>query len=210
MKAHSGSDGAKRIFDVLIASILYVLTLPIQGIIAVLIRKKLGSPVLFRQKRPGLHGEVFELMKFRTMRDALPGEGTESDGNRLTPFGTKLRSLSVDELPTLLNVIRGHMSLVGPRPLLVSYLDRYTPEQARRHEVRPGITGLAQVSGRNSLSWEEKFDLDIRYLESRTFKLDLEILIRTIAPVVGRRGVSSNGVPTMPEFLGPGQKAPRD
>lgn len=202
MKPHSLSDRVKRIFDVLAASIIYVLTLPIQAVIAVLIRVKLGSPVLFRQNRPGLNGGVFELMKFRTMRDARPGEGTESDEDRLTPFGLKLRSLSLDELPTLTNVIRGDMSLVGPRPLLVSYIDRYTPEQARRHEVRPGITGLAQVSGRNGLTWEQKFELDAEYVDIRTFKLDVEILLKTIATVFGRQGVNALGVSTMTEFKG--------
>lgn len=178
------------------------MTLPIQAVIAALIRVKLGSPVLFRQNRPGLNGGVFELMKFRTMRDARPGEGAESDEDRLTPFGLKLRSLSLDELPTLTNVIRGDMSLVGPRPLLVSYLDRYTPEQARRHEVRPGITGLAQVSGRNGLTWEQKFELDAEYVDTRTFKLDVEILLKTIATVFGRQAVNALGVSTMTEFKG--------
>ena len=193
-------DHAKRAIDLVAASALYVLTLPLQAVIAILIRKKLGPPVLFRQKRPGLDGKVFELMKFRTMRDALTGEGPGSDGDRLTPFGQRLRSLSLDELPTLLNVIRGDMSLVGPRPLLVEYLGRYTLEQARRHEVRPGITGLAQVSGRNALSWDEKFRLDVEYVDSRGLRLDLRILAKTITPVVGRQGINENGEPTMSEF----------
>ena len=195
-------DHAKRAIDLVAASALYVLTLPLQAVIAILIRKKLGPPVLFRQKRPGLDGKVFELMKFRTMRDALTGEGPGSDGDRLTPFGQRLRSLSLDELPTLLNVIRGDMSLVGPRPLLVEYLGRYTLEQARRHEVRPGVTGLAQVSGRNALTWEEKFRLDVEYVDRRSLKFDVKILINTIAPVLGRHGISENGVPTMTEFKG--------
>ena len=195
-------DHAKRAVDLVAASAVYVLTLPLQGVIALLIRKKLGSPVLFHQKRPGLDGKVFKLMKFRTMRDALTSEGPESDGDRLTPFGQRLRSLSLDELPTLLNVIRGDMSLVGPRPLLVEYVDRYTLEQARRHEVRPGITGLAQVSGRNALSWDEKFRLDVEYVDSRGFGLNLRILAKTIAPVIGRQGINENGEPTMTEFKG--------
>ena len=193
-------DHAKRAIDLVAASALYVLTLPLQAVIAILIRKKLGSPVLFRQKRPGLDGKVFELTKFRTMRDARKSEGPESDGDRLIPFGQRLRSLSLDELPTLLNVIRGDMSLVGPRPLLVEYLGRYTPEQARRHEVRPGITGLAQVSGRNALSWDEKFRLDVEYVDSRGLRLDFRILAKTVAPVIGRQGINENGQPTMSEF----------
>lgn len=177
--------------------------LPVQGVVAVLIRRDIGSPVLFRQARPGRHGEIFTLVKFRTMRAAAPGEGVENDGDRLTPLGRRLRAASLDELPTLVNVIRGDMSLVGPRPLLVEYLDRYTPEQARRHEVRPGVTGLAQVSGRNALTWEEKFALDVQYVDSHTFLGDLRILWRTIAPVFGRRGIAADGVATMSEFRGP-------
>jgi len=184
------------------ASILFVATLPIQGVVAVLIRRDIGSPALFRQARPGKDGEIFTLVKFRTMRAAAPGEGVESDAARLTPLGRRLRASSLDELPTLVNVIRGDMSLVGPRPLLVDYLDRYTHEQARRHEVRPGITGLAQVSGRNALTWEEKFALDVQYVESHSFLGDLRLLWRTIAPVFGRRGISADGEATMSEFRG--------
>ena len=195
-------DAAKRAFDVVAAGTLFVVTLPVQGVVAVLIRRDIGSPVLFRQARPGMHGEVFTLVKFRTMRAAAPGEGVENDGDRLTPLGRRLRAASLDELPTLVNVIRGDMSLVGPRPLLVEYLDRYTPEQARRHEVRPGVTGLAQVSGRNALTWEEKFALDVQYVDSHTFLGDLRILWRTIAPVFGRRGIAADGEATMSEFRG--------
>jgi len=195
-------EAAKRVFDVAAASILFVVTLPVQGVVAVLIRRDIGSPVLFRQARPGMHGEVFTLVKFRTMRAAAPGEGVENDGDRLTPLGRRLRAASLDELPTLVNVIRGDMSLVGPRPLLVEYLDRYTPEQARRHEVRPGVTGLAQVSGRNALTWEEKFALDLQYVDSHTFVGDLRILWRTLAPVLGRRGIAGDGEATMSEFRG--------
>ena len=207
MRANGLDDGSKRAFDFVVALIVYVLTLPLQIALAILIEKKLGSPVLFRQNRPGLDGQIFELVKFRTMRDPNPNEGTESDGDRLTRFGEVLRSCSLDELPTLRNVIRGDMSLVGPRPLLVSYLDRYTPAQSRRHEVRPGITGLAQISGRNSLSWSEKFDLDVAYVDSRSFRLDLIILIKTIAPVFRRKGISAVGVSTMTEFRGGGHDA---
>lgn len=195
-------DPFKRVFDLIVATIIFALTLPLQAVIALLIRRKLGAPVLFRQERPGLHGEVFELIKFRTMRDARPDEGPESDHERLSPFGERLRSLSLDELPTLTNVIRGEMSLVGPRPLLVAYLGRYTPEQARRLDVRPGVTGLAQVSGRNALDWEEKFRRDVEYVEYRSLWLDLKILFRTIAPVVGRRGINQDGAATATEFRG--------
>ena len=202
MSRRRGRDAAKRVFDVAAASILFVATLPIQGVVAVLIRRDIGSPALFRQARPGKDGEIFTLVKFRTMRAAAPGEGVESDAARLTPLGRRLRASSLDELPTLVNVIRGDMSLVGPRPLLVDYLDRYTHEQARRHEVRPGITGLAQVSGRNALTWEEKFALDVQYIESHTLPGDLRILWRTIAPVFSRRGISADGEATMSEFRG--------
>lgn len=192
----------KRVLDVVLASIIVFLSLPIQAVIAVLIRVKLGSPILFRQPRPGLNGEIFELTKFRTMRHARPDGVPEADAARLTPFGRRLRSTSLDELPTLLNVIRGDMSLVGPRPLRVAYLDRYSPDQVRRHDVRPGITGLAQVSGRNSLTWEEKFALDVEYVDTRSLWVDLAILARTVGAVVGRSGISSDGEATMPEFKG--------
>jgi lipopolysaccharide/colanic/teichoic acid biosynthesis glycosyltransferase len=195
-------DPVKRIIDVILASTLFVASLPIQAVVAIMVRIRLGSPILFTQNRPGRHGEIFELRKFRTMRDARPGEGLESDAARLTPLGRRLRALSLDELPTLLNVIRGDMSLVGPRPLLVEYLDRYSPGQARRHEVRPGITGLAQVSGRNAISWEEKFALDVEYVDNRSLRLDLQILSRTIAAVLTRRGISSDDSATMTEFRG--------
>lgn len=181
---------------------LLVLSLPLQAVIALLTRINLGSPVLFKQDRPGRNGKVFRLVKFRTMRDPTPGEGVEFDADRLTPFGQKLRALSLDEIPTLVNVLRGEMSLVGPRPLLVAYLDRYTPEQARRHEVRPGVTGLAQVSGRNALSWEEKFRIDVDYVDRRSFVLDIKILLKTIAPVLFRRNISQDGEATAKEFEG--------
>lgn len=193
-------DVAKRTIDIVVASIVFVATLPIQAAVALLIRARFGSPVLFRQDRPGLDGEIFQLVKFRTMRPALPGEGIEHDVYRLTPLGMRLRSLSLDELPTLMNVIRGEMSLVGPRPLLVEYLPRYTPEQFRRHEVRPGITGLVQITGRNAISWEEKFRLDVEYVDTRTLSLDMKILAKTILSVVQRRGVQADGNATTFEF----------
>jgi lipopolysaccharide/colanic/teichoic acid biosynthesis glycosyltransferase len=182
-------DSLKRVIDIVMASVLLIVTLPIQATIALLVRTKLGSPVMFRQDRPGLNGRIFTLTKFRTMTEAGP-EDPASDVDRLTPFGQSLRSLSLDELPTLLNVIRGDMSMVGPRPLLVSYLDHYTPEQARRHDVRPGITGLAQVSGRNDLTWAEKFAKDVEYVDRRSLWLDVEILARTVGTVIARSGIS--------------------
>lgn len=190
-------DPLKRVIDIVGATALFVATLPVQAIIAVLIRVRLGSPVLFRQDRPGRDGKVFTLVKFRTMRT-----GDASDAVRMTALGHRIRSLSLDELPTLLNVIRGEMSLVGPRPLLVSYLDRYSCAQARRHEVRPGITGLAQVSGRNDVPWEERLALDVQYVDSRSLRGDITILARTFAPVLGRRGISEDGITTMTEFKG--------
>lgn len=198
----SGSDLAKRGFDLLLAIPALVVSLPVQTTVAVLVRWKLGSPVLFRQRRPGWNEEPFELIKFRTMRMPRSGETIADDAQRLTAFGRALRSTSLDELPTLWNVVRGDMSLVGPRPLLMEYLDRYTPRQARRHEVRPGITGLAQVSGRNALTWEEKFDLDVQYVEQRSLALDLRILLRTAAAVLRRQGISADGRATMSEFRG--------
>lgn len=195
-------DAIKRAADVGVAGVGLVLTAPIQLGVAVAVRRQLGSPVLFRQPRPGRDGEIFELMKFRTMREPDPESGLVSDADRMTPLGSFLRRTSLDELPTLLNVLTGDMSLVGPRPLLVAYLDRYTKEQARRHEVRPGITGLAQVSGRNALTWEEKFILDVRYVEQRSLLLDLQILLRTITKVLRSDGITAEGSPTMPEFMG--------
>jgi lipopolysaccharide/colanic/teichoic acid biosynthesis glycosyltransferase len=202
MTRRHGYDLTKRILDVVLASVLLLLSLPVQAVIAVLIRIKLGPPILFRQQRPGLDGKAFELTKFRTMRTARIDGVPEPDAARLTTFGRRLRSLSLDELPTLLNVIRGDMSLVGPRPLMMAYLDRYSPEQARRHDVRPGMTGLAQVSGRNSLTWEEKFELDVEYVDARSLRLDLAILARTVGAVLSRSGVSHGGEATMPEFRG--------
>lgn len=193
---------AKRVLDVGIALPAAVVTLPVQAVVAAAVRVRLGSPVLFRQPRPGLHGEAFELTKFRTMHHVDPARGRVDDASRLDGFGRLLRATSLDELPTLWNVVRGDLSLVGPRPLLVAYLDRYTPEQARRHDVPPGLTGLAQVAGRNAVSWEERLRLDVEYVESADLFLDLRILARTVALVLRRDGVSAPGEATMREFLG--------
>ena len=195
-------DQAKRAFDLTIAIVLFVFTLPIQAATALAIRIRLGTPVLFRQMRPGLHGQPFEIVKFRTMLDVDSKLGRIDDASRMTTLGHGLRAASIDELPTLWNIIRGDMSLVGPRPLLMRYLERYSPEQARRHEVRPGLTGLAQVSGRNALSWEDKFRLDVDYVDHHTFVGDLKIIRGTVRSVVTRDGISASGETTMSEFLG--------
>lgn len=193
-------DRHKRAIDILVASLALLALSPILLGLSVAVALLMGRPVLFRQARPGLNGELFELRKFRTMHP--PGRGRVSDGERLTRLGRFLRSTSLDEIPTLWNVLRGDMSLVGPRPLLVRYLERYTPEQARRHEVRPGITGLAQVRGRNTLSWEEKFAYDVRYVDARCLCLDLRILLETVITVLRREGITADGHATAPEFLG--------
>lgn len=195
-------DPWKRIIDVSVAGAGIVVTAPLLIVISLLVRRYLGSPVLFKQERPGKDGEIFTLIKFRSMKDIDEAAGLVSDEQRLTAFGQALRSSSLDELPSLWNVLVGEMSLVGPRPLLVEYLDLYTPEQARRHEVRPGITGLAQVRGRNAIGWDEKFVLDIEYVDTRSLKLDLGILRDTIAAVAGRRGISHAGQATMHMFKG--------
>ncbi|PMC74777.1 sugar transferase [Brachybacterium sp. UMB0905] len=193
-------DPLKRSLDLAVSLPAAVVSLPIQVVVAAAVRVKLGSPVLFRQQRPGKDGKPFELLKFRSMRDpAYPGE---PDADRLSGFGTLLRSTSLDELPSLWNVVRGDMSLVGPRPLLMEYLPLYTPEQRRRHEVRPGITGLAQVSGRNDTTWEQRFAHDVRYVEQRSLRLDAQILWRTVMTVVRRDGISAEGQATMPRFTG--------
>jgi lipopolysaccharide/colanic/teichoic acid biosynthesis glycosyltransferase len=199
--AHSGK--AKRALDVAAAGAGLALLSPVLLGVSVAVRLSLGSPVLFRQTRPGLGGKPFEMLKFRTMRDAHDARGNPlPDAERLTPLGRFLRATSLDELPELVNVLRGEMSLVGPRPLLMEYLPLYTPEQARRHEVRPGITGWAQVNGRNALSWEEKFRLDVWYVDHRSFWLDLRILARTVAKVFAREGISQEGQATMERFRG--------
>ena len=180
-----------------------VVLAPVALALGALIRLKLGGPILFRQSRPGRDGQIFELIKFRTMSNARGPDGELlPDEERLTPFGVRLRRMSLDELPTLWNVVRGEMSLVGPRPLLVQYLDRYTPEQRRRHDVAPGITGWAQINGRNALEWEQKFELDLWYVEHQSLRTDLAILFRTISQVLGQRGISAEGHVTMPEFMG--------
>ncbi len=193
----------KRPLDFLLALLAVILLSPILLATAVLVRVKLGSPVLFRQERPGRYGRIFRLIKFRTMTDARSADGTLlPDADRLTPFGRKLRATSLDELPELFNVLRGDMSLVGPRPLLVRYLPRYNAHQARRHEVRPGFTGLAQVHGRNAISWEEKFDWDVKYVDHVTFLGDCRILLATVKTVFSHEGISSGTSATMEEFMG--------
>jgi lipopolysaccharide/colanic/teichoic acid biosynthesis glycosyltransferase len=204
---HRPYDKAKRAIDLVVGSLALLASAPLQAVLAFLVRRKLGSPVLFRQKRPGKDEQIFELVKFRTMREPDPAAGLVTDADRITPFGSLLRSTSLDELPTLWNVVKGDMSLVGPRPLLVQYLDRYSPEQQRRHDVRPGLTGLAQVNGRNALSWDEKFALDLDYVEKRSFLLDLKIIVATVKKVVTRHGIAADGEATMPEFVGRGGAA---
>jgi lipopolysaccharide/colanic/teichoic acid biosynthesis glycosyltransferase len=194
----------KRFFDVLASSIALILLFPIIALVAWQIRRKLGAPVLFRQVRPGLRGRAFEMVKFRTMRDAIGADGRQlPDAERMTPFGVFLRSSSLDELPELWNVFKGDMSLVGPRPLLMEYLPLYSAEQARRHEVRPGITGWAQVNGRNALSWDDKFKMDVWYVDNQSVWLDLKILMLTVKKVFVREGISAAGEATMPRFTGP-------
>ncbi|UYQ72601.1 sugar transferase [Pelagibacterium flavum] len=193
----------KRLFDIATATVLSVLLLPVFIVLCVLVRTKLGSPIVFRQVRPGLHGRPFTLIKFRTMTDARNGDGELlSDAQRLTPFGRFLRSTSLDELPELWNVLRGEMSFVGPRPLLLEYLPLYSPRQARRHEVRPGITGWAQVNGRNALAWEDRLELDVWYVENRSMILDLKILFLTVGRVISRKGVTAEGSATVEKFKG--------
>lgn len=198
----SAYDPLKRVLDIFLASIVLVLSAPVQVLIAVLVSRKLGSPVFFRQERPGKDEQIFELVKFRTMLAPDASNGLVSDEQRLTSFGEFLRSTSLDELPTLWNVVKGDMSLVGPRPLLVRYLDRYSPEQRRRHEVRPGVTGLAQVSGRNALSWDTKFAHDLEYVRKRSLALDFRIVLSTVGKVVKRDGISEPASATMTEFFG--------
>jgi len=195
----------KRLFDVIAAFTGLVLLSPVILIVAWQVCRKLGSPVLFRQTRPGLNGKPFEMIKFRTMKDALDAEGNPlPDSDRLTAFGQFLRSSSLDELPELWNVLKGDMSLVGPRPLLMEYLPLYSPEQYRRHELRPGVTGWAQVNGRNTLGWEDKFALDVWYVDNRSLWLDIKILFLTVKKVVVRDGISAEGEATMKKFMGDG------
>jgi sugar transferase EpsL len=197
----------KRLLDLAGAAAGLLLLAPLLLAVAAFVRARLGSPVLYRQRRPGLGGEPFTILKFRTMRAALPGEDeAATDAQRLTPFGAFLRRASLDELPELVNVLRGEMSLVGPRPLMMEYLGRYDARQARRHEVRPGITGWAQVNGRNALSWEERFELDVWYVDHVGLALDLRILALTVLRVLRPEGVSAEGHATMPDFMGTKEK----
>ncbi len=199
----TGLRVAKRLIDVIAASAALVLLAPLIAGVALAVRLKLGSPVLFRQERPGLDGRPFTLIKFRTMRDARGPDGQLlSDEARLPPFGQRLRSTSLDELPELWNVLRGDMSLVGPRPLLMHYLALYSPEQARRHDVRPGITGWAQINGRNAISWPEKFALDVWYVDKWSLALDFKILAATLRSVLGRHGISAADSATTHYFTG--------
>jgi lipopolysaccharide/colanic/teichoic acid biosynthesis glycosyltransferase len=202
MSRHA-SDAIKRSLDVVVAAVALVVLSPLLAVLWVLIRLRMGSPVLFRQLRPGRHGRPFELVKFRTMTDTRDADGARlPDAQRLTALGRWLRRTSLDELPELLNVLQGDMSLVGPRPLLMEYLPLYSPEQARRHEVRPGITGWAQVNGRNTVSWPDKFAYDVWYVDHRSTRLDGEILWRTVTQVVSGHGVSAAGHATMEPFTG--------
>lgn len=193
----------KRSFDFLTSAVALFVLFPLLLIIAILVRIFLGTPILFAQRRPGLHGRIFTMWKFRTMLEAVAADGKAlSDQERLTPFGRWLRATSLDELPELWNILRGEMSLVGPRPLLVEYLGCYSSEQARRHDVRPGLTGWAQINGRNALTWEEKFRLDVWYVDHRNFWFDLKIIALTITRVFRRDGISAAGEATMPRFIG--------
>ncbi len=193
----------KRLFDIAVSFVALLVLLPFIGIFYVWIRKKLGSPVFFKQERPGLHGKPFNLYKFRTMSDDRDEDGKLlPDAVRLTSFGKRLRALSIDEIPQLFNVLKGDISLVGPRPLLMEYLPLYTTEQARRQNVKPGITGWAQVNGRNAISWEEKFILDVWYVDHRSFWLDLKIIFLTFAKVVKSEGISQQGQATVQKFRG--------
>ena len=193
----------KRFFDIIASALGLIILSPIIAIVAWQIKRKLGSPVLFRQTRPGKDGKPFEMIKFRTMRDAVDANGNPlPDEERMTPFGSFLRSTSLDELPELWNVLKGDMSLVGPRPLLMEYLPLYSAEQYRRHEVRPGVTGWAQINGRNAISWEDKFKLDVWYVDNRSLWLDIKIILLTIKKVLVRDGISAEGEATMSKFVG--------
>ena len=198
----------KRVLDIVIASSALVLLSPVYALVAYKVRKNLGSPVLFRQVRPGLAGKPFEMIKFRSMKDAVDAQGNPlPDSERLTPFGQMLRSSSLDEMPELWNVIKGEMSIVGPRPLLMEYLPLYNSEQAKRHHVRPGITGYAQVNGRNAISWEKKFELDTWYVENQSLWLDFKIMLKTVKKVIAKDDISAEGEATMTKFTGtPEQK----
>lgn len=193
----------KRLFDIIVSIIALVLLSPIFVIVAYKVKKNLGSPVLFRQVRPGLNGQPFEMIKFRTMKDAVDKDGNPlPDSERLTPFGKMLRATSLDEMPELWNVLKGEMSLVGPRPLLMEYLPLYNERQAKRHDVRPGVTGYAQVNGRNAISWEQKFEYDVWYVENQSFWLDIKILFKTVKKVFFKEDINAEGEATMSKFTG--------
>ena len=193
----------KRLLDIIIASIALILLSPLYFYVAHKVKKNLGSPVLFRQVRPGLHGKPFEMIKFRSMKDAVDAQGKPlPDSERLTPFGKMLRSSSLDEMPELWNVIKGDMSIVGPRPLLMEYLPLYNQEQAKRHLVRPGMTGHAQVNGRNAISWEEKFKLDTWYVENQSVWLDFKIMLKTVKKVLAKDDINAEGEATAAPFRG--------
>ena len=197
----------KRIFDLCLTIPAFVVLIPVIGVTAVLVAVKMGRPVLFTQKRPGYQEKIFRMYKFRSMTDERDKDGNLlPDEVRLTPFGEKLRSTSLDELPELLNILKGDMSLVGPRPLLVQYLPLYNKRQHRRHDVRPGITGLAQINGRNSISWEEKFEYDVQYVENLSFKGDIKILFDTVFKVLKKEGINSENSATMEDFMGTPEK----
>ena len=202
MLNHWYARAGKRLLDVCLAAAALVLLSPVIALVALVVRCTMGSPVLFRQRRPGLNGRPFTIFKFRTMRQIGADPAIVPDADRLDVTGRLLRATSLDELPQLVNVLRGDMSLVGPRPLLMQYLNRYTATQARRHEVRPGITGLAQINGRNAVSWDARLAMDVWYVDHLSFGRDSHILLRTIASVVRRRGVSAPGEATMHEFIG--------
>ncbi|MHC6222074.1 sugar transferase [Arthrobacter sp. MMS24-S77] len=203
-----GYDSVKRLLDLVGAFFLCVGTLPLQVVVALMVLRCLGRPVLFRQERPGLHGEIFTVLKFRSMRTPDTNRERETDDDRLDSFGKFLRATSLDELPTLFNVLKGEMSFVGPRPLLVSYLPLYDDVQMRRHEVRPGITGLAQVRGRNHLSWSQKFELDVRYVDSRSFWVDVTVLARTVVTVLRREGITDRNGDSVAPFTVSGSAKP--
>ncbi|PID40448.1 MAG: sugar transferase [Proteobacteria bacterium] len=195
------SNSIKRLSDLILSVSAIIMMFPLLLIVAAIVRLQMGSPVLYTQTRPGRGGIPFKIFKFRTMTDSRdPGGNLLPDAERLTPFGKFLRAASLDELPELINIIRGDMSIVGPRPLLMQYLERYTPTQARRHEVKPGLTGWAQINGRNAISWEEKFELDVWYVDNQSFWLDMKIIFMTVMKVVRREGISGAGEATMSEF----------
>jgi sugar transferase EpsL len=199
------SDAASRALDLMVAVLVLAVTWPVLAVVALAVRATMGSPVLFRQQRAGRHGRTFELVKFRTMRTAEPGDdGPDTDEARLTRLGKLLRATSLDELPSLVNVVRGEMSLVGPRPLPVRYLPRYSFTHARRHEVRPGITGWAQTNGRNALTWDDQLDMDVWYVDNKSPRLDVRIMVATVTSVLRRDGISHEGHATRPEFPGSG------